>query len=100
MSAKPGRSRKSFRVEPRLEGAADLLDQSGRVAVVEGLVVRPDAVLGAEAATEARDCEVVDERLQLGLELRRGARRLFLLPHEVQVHAAVAPVSEVAHADE
>ena len=62
--------------------------------------MRTDAVLGAEAAAEARHRQVVDDRLQLGLQLRRRPRRILFLPHQVQVHAAVAPVAEVADADE
>src|SRR4029078_6499501 len=72
VSAEARRSQQSFRIEPGLEGAADVLHELGGVPVVEGLVVRAHPVLRAEAAPELGDRQLVDPRLQLLLELRGG----------------------------
>src|SRR5437667_6694106 len=92
VSAEARGSEQPLRVEAGLERAADLLDEGGRVPVVEGLVVRAHAVLRAEAAPEARDREIVDPRLQLRLQLRRLPDGLVLLPYQVEVHASVPPM--------
>src|SRR4029079_10859463 len=100
VSAEARRSQQPLGIQAGLEGPADVLDEGRRVAVVESLVVRAHAVLRAEAAPELRDRQLVDPRLQLGLELRRGAGGLLFLPYEVQVDPAAPPVAEVADTDE
>src|SRR5688572_23204724 len=59
-SAEARRTEQPLGIEPGLEDAADLLDEGGRVAVVEGLVVGAYPVLRAEAAPELGDRELVD----------------------------------------
>src|SRR5438034_10369105 len=83
VSAEARRSEQPLRIEPRLERAADVLDERGGVPVVEGLVVRAHTVLRAEAAPEARDRELVDPWLQLRFQLRRLPGGLVPLPHQV-----------------
>src|SRR5262249_49769915 len=77
------------RIEALLHRPADLAHDLGRVAVVEGLVVGADAVLGAEAPPEPLHGQGVDPRLQLGLELGGGAGRVLIPPDEVEVDPAV-----------
>src|SRR4029453_6587882 len=72
VSAEAGGSQAPVGIEPGLEGAADVFHEGGRVAVVEGLVVGAHAVLGAEAAAELRDGQLVETRVQRGLPSRGG----------------------------
>src|ERR1043165_8360645 len=59
VSAEARGSQAALGIEPGLEGAAEVLHEIGGVAVVEGLVVRAHAVLGAEATPELEDGQLV-----------------------------------------